>query len=201
MQKNQTETILTNFPTIRTKRLELVEITQLHLKDIYNLFADENVTRFYNLLPLTVESEAQKFIDWFETRFNDKLGIRWGISLKGELNIVGTIGFNNYTKRHRANIGYDLQTAYWNNGIMTEALSAVINFGFNELQVNRIEAEVMQGNVNSERLLNKLNFKKEGILRQWMFWNEKYYDMSMFSLLKTDYFRKNKVNTNHDKCL
>ena len=60
MQINHTENTLTNFPTIQTERLELVKITQLHLKDIYNLFADENVTRFYNLLPLTEESEAQK---------------------------------------------------------------------------------------------------------------------------------------------
>ena len=190
MQINHTENTLTNFPTIQTERLELVKITQLHLKDIYNLFADENVTRFYNLLPLTEESEAQKFIDWYENRFSDKLGIRWGISLKGEQNIIGTVGFNNFAKRHRANIGYDLQTEYWNKGIMTETLEAVLDFGFNRLEINRIEAEVMQGNENSERLLNKLNFMKEGVLRQWMFWNDKYYDMSMFSLLKTDYEKK-----------
>jgi len=187
MQAQEKETTWTDFPTIQTNRLELVEITQHHLKDIFNLFADENVTRYYNLLPLTVESEAQKFIDWYKNRFNDKLGIRWGISLKGEKNIIGTIGFNNFTKQHRANIGYDLQTGYWNKGIMTEALSAVINFGFQQLEVNRIEAEVMQGNEYSEKLLTKLDFKHEGVLREWMFWNDKHYDMSMFSLLKTDY--------------
>lgn len=187
MLTNQTENELTNFPTIQTNRLDLVEIKQHHLTNIYNLFADENVTRFYNLLPLTMESDAKKFIDWYQNRFKDNLGIRWGISLKGEQNIIGTIGFNNFTKRQKANIGYDLQTDYWNKGFMTEALIAVINFGFNQLEINRIEAEVMQGNENSERLLLKLNFKKEGVLRQWMFWNDKHYDMSMFSLLKRDY--------------
>ena len=105
----------------------------------------------------------------------------------GEQNIIGIIGFNNFTKRHKANIGFDLQSESWNKGIMTEALSAVLNFGFNQLEINRIEAEVMPGNENSEKLLLKLNFKKEGVLRQWMFWNDKHYDMSMFSLLKSDY--------------
>ena len=186
MPKNQTETELTTFPAIHTNRLDLVEIRQQHLINIYNLFADENVTRFYNLLPLTVESDAQKFIDWYQNRFKEKLGIRWGISLKGEQDIIGTIGFNNFTKRHKANIGYDLQPDYWNKGIMTEALRAVINFGFNQLEINRMEAEVMQGNVNSEKLLLKLNFLKEGVLREWMLWNDNYYDMSMFSLLKSD---------------
>jgi len=187
MLANQTEIELTAFPSIHTNRFDLVEIRQHHLINIYNLFADENVTRFYNLLPLIVESDAQKFIDWYQNRFRDNLGIRWGISLKGEQDIIGTIGFNNFTKRHKANIGYDLQPDYWNKGIMTEALRAVINFGFNQLEINRIEAEVMQGNVNSEKLLLKLNFMKEGVLRQWMFWNDNHYDMSMFSLLKADY--------------
>ena len=53
--------------------------------------------------------------------------------------------------------------------------------------MNRIEAEVMQGNIISEKLLEKLNFVREGILRQWMLWNGQYYDMTMYSLLRTDY--------------
>ena len=72
---------------------------------------------------------------------------------------------------------------------MTEALQTIIHFGFNELDINRIEAEVMQGNIISEKLLEKLNFVREGILRQWMLWNGQYYDMTMYSLLRTDYYK------------
>ena len=99
MLVNQTETELTTFPAIHTNRLDLVEIRQQHLINIYNLFADENVTRFYNLLPLTKESDAQKFIDWYQNRFKDNQGIRWGISLIGEQNIIGIIGFNKANNR------------------------------------------------------------------------------------------------------
>ena len=177
---------MNTFPTLKTKRLDLVEIQQSHLADIYLLFSDKKVTEYYNLLPLENEQEGQKLLEWFKNRFKDGLGIRWGIALKGETNLIGTIGFNNFTKKHRANIGYDLQSSFWNRGYMTEALSTVIDFGFNELDINRIEAEVMQGNVISEKLLEKLNFKREGVLRQWMLWNEQYYDMIMYSLLRTD---------------
>jgi ribosomal-protein-alanine N-acetyltransferase len=194
MQINKMELTVDIFPILKTDRLDLVEIKQSHLADLYKLFSDENVTRFYNLLPLTNEQEAQKSIDWFQSRFKDKLGIRWGIAIKGQKNIIGTIGFNNFTKRHRANIGYDLQTEHWNNGYITEALKTVINFGFDQLEINRIEAEVMQGNIISEKVLDKLNFKNEGILREWMFWNDKHYDMTMFSLLKADYGTKQKTN-------
>jgi ribosomal-protein-alanine N-acetyltransferase len=83
--------------------------------------------------------------------------------VKGHNGIIGTAGFNNYAKRHRANLGYDLQTEFWNKGYMTEALKTVIDFGFKELGINRIEAEVMQGNATSERVLAKLGFINEGI--------------------------------------
>jgi ribosomal-protein-alanine N-acetyltransferase len=83
-----------------------------------------------------------------------------------------------------------LQTEHWNNGYITEALKTVMNFGFDRLEINRIEAEVMQGNIISEKILDKLNFKNEGVLREWMFWNGKHYDMTMFSLLKADFHTK-----------
>ena len=122
-------------------------------------------------------------------RFEEGLAVRWGISIKGQDSIIGTIGFNNFIKGHRASIGYDLQHKQWNRGFLTEALNEIVNFGFTALEANRIEAEVMQGNLASERVLEKAGFKKEGILRQWMLWNGNYYDMTMYSLLKTDFTR------------
>lgn len=178
--------MLDSFPILHTDRIDLVEIKQEHLGDIYKLFSDPKVTQYYNVITLTSEEEAQKFIDWFHNRFEEKLGVRWGIALKGQSNIIGTIGFNNFIKNHRANLGYDLQSKYWNNGYSTEAIKTIIEFGFKTLEINRIEAEVMQGNLASERVLDKIGFKNEGILRQWMFWNDKHYDMSMFSLLKSE---------------
>ena len=184
--------MLENFPELNTERLNLIEITQAHLNDYYKLFSDERVVKYYNIIPLRDEHEAQKYLGWFESRFKEKLGIRWGIALKGEKNIIGTLGFNNFQKNHRANLGYDLKFDFWNKGIITEALREIIKFGFEELGVNRIEAEVMQGNVASERVLAKLDFNREGVLKDWMYWNEKHYDMTMFSLLRSEYRLKQK---------
>lgn len=178
--------ILTSFPVIQTNRLDLIEINQNHLSDLFELFSDENVTKYYNLNTLTKVNEAQKLVDWFQLQFKNKSGLRWGLALKGEQKIIGTIGFNNFTKEHRANLGFDLQKKDWNKGYTSEALTAVLEFGFKVLEINRVEAEVMQGNIGSEKVLGKLGFKKEGILRQWMFWEGNHYDMSMFSLLRTE---------------
>ena len=162
METNHKEFSWETFPILNTERLNLIEMNNSHLGDLFKLFGDENVTRFYNLLPLKNEQEAQETLNWYKNRFNNKLGIRWGITIKGKQNVIGTIGFNSFTKQHRANIGYDLQTAHWNNGYITEALKEVISFGFEKLEVNRIEGEVMQGNLISEKVLKKLSFKKEG---------------------------------------
>ncbi|MCD4792161.1 MAG: GNAT family N-acetyltransferase [Bacteroidales bacterium] len=174
------------FPVLKTNRLDLVEIKQKHLSDLFKLFSNNDVTKYYNIETLTEKKEAQKLIDWFQIRFKEKLGIRWGIALKGESKIIGTIGFNNFTKGHRANIGFDLQKEHWNKGYITEVLNIVIDFGFNTLGINRIEGEVMQGNKISEKVLVKQGFKREGVLRQWMLWNGNHYDMTMYSLLKKE---------------
>lgn len=176
----------TIFPILHTDRLDLIEITQKHLTDLFELFGNDKVTEFYNIKTLTEEKEAQKYLDWFRDRFHDKLGIRWGIALKGHENIIGTIGFNNFTKEHRANLGYDLKQEYWNKGFIKEALKEVLKFGFDTLEINRIEAEIMPGNIYSEKALIRLGFKKEGLLRDWMLWNGKHYDMIMYSLLRTE---------------
>lgn len=178
------------FPALETERLSLVEIQQKHLKDLYLLFGDEEVTCYYNIKTFQKPEDGQIYLDWFQKRFKEQAGIRWGIQLKGEEGIIGTIGFNNFSENHRANIGYDLQSAYWNKGYMAEAARKVISFGFNHLHINRIEAEVMLGNSSSEQLLYKLGFMKEGCLRDWMYWDNRHFDMVMFSLLKREWLSK-----------
>lgn len=183
------------FPVLHTERLHLIEIRQEHLGDLFRLFGSAEVTQFYNVVTLNEEEEAQRFIDFFRTRYLMNAAIRWGIALKGHSQLIGTAGYNNFTPHHRANIGYDLLPAYWNKGYITEALGAIIDYGFRHLGVNRIEAEVMPGNGASERVLEKLGFTREGLLRQWMYWNGKHYDMIMFSLLRSEF----EAGTTHQK--
>lgn len=187
MPTQSTGAVFLSFPVLHTERLDLIEIRQEHLDDLFRLFGNYRVTQYYNIVPMTKKEEAQQLIDHFRSRFMAKGAIRWGIVLKGQHHLIGTLGFNNFTPQHRANIGYDLQPFYWNQGIISEALKEVLAFGFRTLGVNRIEAEVMPGNHASEKVLEKLGFVREGLLRDWMLWNGKHYDMTMFSLLHRDF--------------
>lgn len=119
-------------------------------------------------------------------RYVDETGIRWGIIIKSIPGVAGTIGLNHIMKRHKASLGYDLRPDFWNKGYIKEAISAIVEFGFNGLGLNRIEAEVMAGNAASEKVLIKTGFQKEGVQRQCMYWHDKYYDLTKFSILRSD---------------
>lgn len=189
---NTDKIIIKNFPLLKTNRFDLVEINESHLEDIFELYRDQEVTKYFDLKPLQTIEEAQNEIDFYKNRFNDNIGIRWGISFKNQTELIGTLGFNKIIKNHKGRIGYDLQSKYWGKAIMSEVLEAMIQFGFKKLNLNRIEAEVMQGNTRSEKLLTKLEFQKEGVLKDWMYWNDRYYDITMFSLIKSDYQKTRK---------
>src|SRR5690606_24641673 len=146
------------FPTLHTTRLDFVEITTLHLQDLFDLFTDTRVTAFYQVIELKEPADAQKIVGMLSQRYMDRTGIRWGIMLKGKEELIGTIGFNSFTTGHRATMVYAIKPAYWGNGYITEAIEEMVRFAFEQLGVNRIEAEVLPGNKASGRVLEKNGF-------------------------------------------
>jgi ribosomal-protein-alanine N-acetyltransferase len=176
-----------NFPVLQTERLNLIEITRKHTNDILTLFGNKDVAQYYNLVTFNSEHDSIRFIEYHNYRFLNNQAFRWGITLKDKNRIIGTIGFSNLNSDYTACIDYDLHPEYWKKGYMNEALNKVLYFGFNNLKITKVEAKVMQGNKNSERLLYKQHFKKEEIMKQWKYWNGKHHDMFKYALLKSDY--------------
>lgn len=180
--------IFNQFPTIKTKRLLLRKITNKDLPMLFELFSNPNVTKYYNITTLVEEKEAEEFLRFYQEIFNQKKGIRWGLSLLDEPDkLIGTCGYNFFKMYGRANLGYDLHPDYWSQGLMAEALRKIITFGFNGLQINRVEATVMLDNLASRKLLGKLFFQKEGILRSYGYWKGAYHDLYIYSFLKKEY--------------
>jgi len=115
-------------------------------------------------------------------------GIRWGIIIRGGDGLVGTCGYYDWNKTsHRAEIGYDLEPAQWGKGIMAEALRAVLRYGFEEMGSNRIQAIIDSENVRSIKLVERLGFKREGVLRQNSYFRGRFRDEVCFSLLKEEW--------------
>ena len=172
------------FPILETGRLLLREIVIEDVQSIYECFSNHDVTRYYGQDTLSSREEAKQFIDFFSKNYKEKRGIRWGIQIKGKEGIIGTIGFNAWSPRHRrAEIGYELHPDYWRKGYASEAISEVISFGFKELNLMRIGAVVFVENEASNELLKKLGFEKEGVLRNYMYQNGKAHDTYIYSIL------------------
>lgn len=173
------------FPVLETERLELRELIKEDAKGIFACFSNDKVTRFYGQETLKNMEEAEKFVDFFSKNYNEKRGIRWGIERKGASGIIGTIGFNAWSPKHkRAEIGYEIHPEQWRKGYTSEAVSKVLSYGFAHMGLTRIGAVVFIENIASNKLLEKAGFQKEGVLRDYMYQGGKAYDTNVYSLLR-----------------
>ena len=168
---------------LETKRLILRELQPEDAEAIFRILSDEQVVRYYDTLMTQLE-QAQSVIARHRKRFENNEGIRWGITLKGDMEVVGNCGFFIDSRNRCAILSYVLERPYWNRGIMTEALEAIIPFGFDHYRLHRIEAHVALPNLASLRVLKKLGFQEEGLLGKRMYEN-RFHDEKVVALLKS----------------
>jgi ribosomal-protein-alanine N-acetyltransferase len=140
--------------------------------------------------PKTLDAAKEELKLYCITPFKENRGIRWGILKKGGNELMGTCGYYDWNKTsRRAEIGYDLDPACWGQGIMTEALQVVLDYGFEKMGLNRIQAIIDSKNIRSMKLVQRLGFKKEGVLRQRSYFNGQFRDDVCFSLLREEWIK------------
>jgi len=181
------DNIFNVFPEINTERLKLRKIKQEDTESIYKLLSNPEVIKYDTFEIFTSLKQAKEVVEWFKDEYKQKNAIFWGIRLKNEGEIIGFCKSQIEIPKVRASFGYSLRRDYWNRGIMTEAVGSIVDFTFNTIDVHRIETTVAIENYASLRVLEKLGFVKEGILRQRSCFRGSYQDMVMLSLLKTEH--------------
>lgn len=170
------------FPKLETERLVLREILPADVEAIYSIFSSEEVTKYYGLDTFKTIEQAEMLIQAFTSNFQSEKGIRWGIERKGVQGLIGTIGFNSWSKAHRrAEVGYEIHPEFWRNGYASEAVAKIVEHGFQEMELTRIGAIVFVENDGSSQLLMKQGFEKEGILREYMYQNNEAFDVIMLA--------------------
>lgn len=188
------------FPELSTSRLNLVKLTEQDAEDIFRLFSNEKVIEYYDLGALTQPSQALSLINFFNTRFQNGTGVRWGIRLKESNRLMGTCGFNSWSSKMKsADIGYDLMPDFWGYGYATEAVDEILMAAFSGLlpcgALNRIQADTIPGNDASESLLLKLGFNEEGLRRESGYWKNAYHDLKCFGLIESEYTKNKSQQT------
>ncbi|WP_029333511.1 GNAT family N-acetyltransferase [Exiguobacterium oxidotolerans] len=185
------------FPILQTTRLTLREVTPLDAPSLLTYLADERVVKPMGLAPFQSEADALDEINWYHSIRTEQTGLRWGITEHATPDIIGSCGFlNRSSRQQRAELGFELSPAHWGKGLAQEAVQAVLAHGFNEWDLNRIEALVLPDNTASQRLLERLGFKREGLLRQYEKTRGQFDDLYMYSLLQKEWHDGSMYNKN-----
>ena len=152
----------TPFPVLKTERLTLRQLSVNDDKEIFALRSDKQVNKYLDRQPSNTIEDARNFIQKIAEIVKQNESIYWAITLTNNDKLVGTICLFNFSNENdQAEIGYELLPDFQGQGIMQEAISKVIAFGFDVLGLKTIEAYTHLENENSSRLLEKYNFKKQ----------------------------------------
>lgn len=176
------------FQTIETERLLIQKLDSETMNQIFELNNDDEIRK---ILGITTDDEfaRQKKIhqQGYES-YNRKM-LNFQIVEKESSVIIGNCGFHTWNpQHHRAEIGYALNIdEFKNKGFMKEALEKIIEFGFEEMKLNRIEALIDENNIPSKKLLEHFGFNWEGVMRGHYLVNGIFEDSVLYSLLQSEY--------------
>ncbi len=177
------------FPALTTKRLVLRKLNADDAHQFFNLRSNDQVMKHIGKNPMTSMNEAHDFIKMINDLLESNSGITWAIALKEEpANLIGTIGIWRLIKEHyRGEIGYMLLPQYWRKGLTKEAILKVINYGFNELKLHSIEGHITPLNIVSAKILESTGFVREAYFKEDFFFNGKFEDTAIYSLLSRNF--------------
>jgi ribosomal-protein-alanine N-acetyltransferase len=173
-----------SFPVLETQRLRLRKLIDTDVNELFNLRSQEQVMK-YIARPLPKnKADIYQLIQAINRSFDENEGITWAITLKDQPQLIGTIGFWRIMKEHfRAEVGYMLEPAFHNQGIMHEALAAALDFGFSKLGLHSVEANISPENIASRQLVAKNNFVKEAHFKENYYYNGVFLDSVIYSLI------------------
>ncbi|MGA9225561.1 MAG: GNAT family protein [Mesobacillus sp.] len=183
----QLEDVFSNLPTLETERLILRKITMDDTADIHKYASNPDVSKYVFWETHRSLSDTNDYIRFIVDLYKNGKLSPWGIEYKEDGRLIGTVDFVNWQPNHKsAEIGYALSKDYWGKGIATEAAKELINFGFYNMDLVRIQAKCLVENAGSERVMEKAGMTFEGILRKFIFIKGAHYDVKMYSIINED---------------
>jgi len=182
------EEYLIERPAFETKRLILRDICIDDADDIFQFSGDPKVAHHMTWEVNRTKSETLLFINSVLEGYKDGTSADWAIVEKVSQKVIGTCSFVDWSNEHRnAILGYVINRAYWGNGYATEAVNELLKYGFNTLQLHRIEAHCDVDNLASEKVMKKLGMSFEGLLRQNYYIKGAFRDTKVYGILQEDY--------------
>ncbi len=172
------------FPELQTERLLLRQLVEQDENKIFQLRSDENIAKYLTRPLCKSMNEARAFIQKINKGIENNEWLYWALCLKNNLSLIGTICLWNISWEHeRTEVGFELLPDFQKKGYMQEALTKVVDFVFNTIKFHSIEGVVNPNNQSSIHILEKNHFVREGYFRENVFYNGKFLDTAVYSLL------------------
>lgn len=182
--------VVVDFPELETGRLRLRQIVSEDAPVLFKMRTDPRIMQYMDTAPMENPSQAIDMINGLSRRFiDDKIPI-WAVSLKedSQSRMIGYAGFISRAKKHfRAETGYVLDPEYWGKGLISEAVRATLEYGFQHMELHSVTASVNPNNAASIRVLERLKFQKEGHFRESYYYNGTFFDDAVYVLLKREF--------------
>lgn len=176
--------IATNFPIISTQRLILNQPDETDLETITEILNNKVYAENTLNIPFPYsKNDASFWIELARNGFRNEDQYIFAIRLKDNNQLIGGIDLGIDKKFNKAELGYWIDTEYWNNGYASEAAKAIIEFGFENLKLKRIFASHFDYNPSSGNVLKKIGMEKEGILKFHTKKNGEYQNHILYAII------------------
>lgn len=173
---------------LETERVLIRLVTGSDSRSLYEIYSDPKTMEYWRSQPFSDESQAVKLVRSAINGFNAGRSILLAIVLKETDELIGTLSlFNIHVESKRAEVGYILSKLFWRQGLMAESFGALIDFCFERLELNRLEADIDPNNEASSALLKKYDFKIEGLLKERWIIDGRVTDSEIYGLVKASY--------------
>ncbi|MCH9644946.1 MAG: GNAT family N-acetyltransferase [Gammaproteobacteria bacterium] len=159
----------------------------------YEYYTDPDVARYILASTPKNKAEAKEEIVYCRNLFTYKRGLYWSIVKRPENKMIGAIGIYMNNHHHRAEICYDLHKDYWRKGITSKAITAVMQYLFDDGEIHRVEALTVKENTASIKLLEKLGFRFEGALKNYRFYDQKSHDVEMYGITAEEFHQQSRT--------
>jgi len=177
-----------SFPSLETNRLSLRRLCIEDVEEIFTLRTSEIVNRYLDRPKATSAEDAKAFINKINSAIDANHSLFWAICFKEQSKLIGTICLWNFSEEQdKAEIGYELLPQFHGKGIMQEALSSIIDFGFQTLQLINIEAWTRNQNGASKKILERNHFTRNHDLEKKIDSAIEGPDLIIYSLSKDSY--------------
>jgi RimJ/RimL family protein N-acetyltransferase len=175
-------------PTLTTDRLRLRPFSEADAEALFSLHSNAHVLRYWDSAPWTDRARAERFLAASRQMAAEGTGARLAIDRLSDASFIGWCSLSRWNPDYRsASMGYCLDDAAWGQGYATEAARAVLQWAFDTLDLNRVQAEADTRNVASARVLEKLGFVQEGTLREDCVVNGDVSDSWVYGLLRREW--------------